>query len=397
MHKAELNRLLDRESPAESRFDEFCRLLDATLHHESTVRLRALKAAYQRFDPDAEPCRDWPSDGASRETQADALFEQFAELLRLCNYRRLPHEEIEQALEAASDWGVNLRLDFSMFRRLDVYVNHETVDQYTRCKLRNLYRKQQVDVPVFGRLAVIFELHGGVETTRRQVEPEHVYLKLFKNIPKQDVDMLLPGARVRMTLLDQGKIILPTVTGIGMTAIKLFKGAALAAAFAGFYGLLGFLVLVGGTVGYGVKSFFGYQRTKEKYHLHLTRNLYYQNLANGRSVLFHLLDEAQEQEYQEASLAYYILWRAPGSLSAAQIDQQAEAFLREQAGCQIDFDIADALAKLERLELATSAGDQWQSVSLVEAIARLDRSWDNLFLGGAEQPSAAPDMIRDSV
>jgi hypothetical protein len=384
MHKAELNRLLASETDSSAEFAEFTRLLDATLHYESTQRLRELKAAYEPFDPDANPCDPATSDRAARDSAADWLFEHFAELLKLCNYRRLAREEIEEALTAASDWGVNLHIDFSMFRQLDVFVCHEKTDHYTRRKLWNWYREEQTEVPVYGRLAVIFELHTEAATTSEQVKPERVYLKLFKNIPKQDVDMLLPGARVRMTLLDQGKIILPTVTGIGMTGLKLFKGAVLAAAFAGFYGLLGFLALVGGTIGYGVKSFFGYQRTKEKYHLHLTRNLYYQNLANGRSVLFHLLDEAQEQEYQEAALAYYVLWQSAGKMSAGEIDHGAETFLREKADCEIDFEIDDALAKLGRLELAHCEEDRWQAVPLQQAISRLDHAWDNLFQGSAD-------------
>ena len=35
---------------------------------------------------------------------------------------------------------------------------------------------------------------------------EHVYMKIFKDIPRADVDMLLPGARVTLKFLDRGKI-----------------------------------------------------------------------------------------------------------------------------------------------------------------------------------------------
>ena len=41
-------------------------------------------------------------------------------------------------------------------------------------------------------------------------------MKLFKDIPRQDLDMLLPGTRFRMTLLDRGKILLPTLSGLAI-------------------------------------------------------------------------------------------------------------------------------------------------------------------------------------
>ena len=62
------------------------------------------------------------------------------------------------------------------------------------------------------------------------------------------------------------------------------------------------LGLVGGTIGYGIRSFYGYLNTKNKYQLSLTESLYYQNLDNNAGVFFRLLDEAEEQENCESML-----------------------------------------------------------------------------------------------
>ena len=96
-----------------------------------------------------------------------------------------------------------------------------------------------------------------------------------------------------------------------------------------------------GTLGDGVKSFFGYLRTKDKYQLNLTRNLYYQNLDNNAGVVFRLLDEAEEQECREAVLAYYMLWRHASDEGWTQdtLDREAERFLQEQLGLdKVDFE-----------------------------------------------------------
>ena len=204
-------------------------------------------------------------------------------------------------------------------------------------------------------------------------------LKIFKEIPKGDLEMLLPGTRVRMTLIDRAKIALPTVSGLVMTVYKLAR-AGMAMAFAGAFGVFGFLSLIAGTIGYGVKSFFGYLRTKDKYQANLTRNLYFQNLDNNAGVLFRLIDEVEEQEFREAILAYTLLGRpnAPFGLTLAQLDRQAESLLRSATGVAVDFEADDALDKLVRLGIVEANADRFRSVPIHDALRRLDHRLDNV-------------------
>ena len=41
-------------------------------------------------------------------------------------------------------------------------------------------------------------------------------MKVFKSIPKMDLEMLLPGGRVQMGLVDRGRIILPAASGLAV-------------------------------------------------------------------------------------------------------------------------------------------------------------------------------------
>jgi hypothetical protein len=130
-----------------------------------------------------------------------------------------------------------------------------------------------------------------------------------------------------------------------------------------------------------MKSFYGYLRAREKYQLSLTRHLYFQNLDNNAGVLYHLLAEAEEQELREIVLAWWLLWR--GGLvgaTARQIDAAAEQWLRKRCGVCADFEVGDALAKLQRLGLATStATGRWRAVTIEMALEALDRTWDGQF------------------
>ena len=122
------------------------------------------------------------------------------------------------------------------------------------------------------------------------------------------------------------------------------------------------------------------QIIQEKYQLNLTRSLYYQNLDNNAGVLFRLLDEAEEQEFREAIVAYWLLLRGPAEgLPAEELDQQAEQWLSETLGFHVDFEVHDALDKLLRLGCARETNGRWQAESLIAALHHLDHAWDQIF------------------
>lgn len=359
-------------------FLELCRRLEAAFHNEYHERLEELKDAYAPFDPDADTLAGRELTDGERDALTPPLFEKFVALLERANFRRLSRAELEEAVHAASDWGLNLHVDFSIFHELEVFARGDTASRRVRRRWRKLYRLESVDVPVFQRLVLIFRLlpHKRLESYN---STKTVYIKIFKNIPKLDLDMLLPGSRVRMSLIEQGKILFPTLTGVSLALYKIVKGALLVA-YAGVYGLIALLGLVGGTLGYGVKSFFGYLRTKDKHQLNLTRSLYYQNLDNNAGVLFRLVDEAEEQELREAVLAYYLLWREAGDTGWTQefLDDQAEAWLLGSTKMNVDFEVDDALAKLTRLGLVEPLpGNRLRAVSLESALAHLSSAWIN--------------------
>lgn len=350
-------------------FERFCRLLHVLVHAEFQPKLEELKNAYAPFDPDADTRAGAELSGEQRDESRTRVFDRFAWLLARGNFRRLAEEEINLALEDRSHWGVNLTVDFEMFDRLEVYCRGDTVGTRYRRRLRNRFRPEEVEVPIYQRLAVIFRLRPGRRFSGI-LDTDAVYLKLFKEIPKPDLEMLLPETKVKMTLLDQLRVSLPTATGIGIAIVKFLAGLPLGLSLA-------FLGLVGGTIGYGVRSLYGYLNTKQKYQLNLTQSLYYQNIDNNSGVIHRLLDEAEEQENREAMLAYFFLWREapPDGWTREELDARVEAFLHEHAECAIDFEVIDSLDKLKRFDLAEHRGGKWKAVPIEGAIAALARHW----------------------
>ena len=133
--------------------------------------------------------------------------------------------------------------------------------------------------------------------------------------------------------------------------------------------------------GYAYKQYSGYQVTKQTYSKMLTESLYYQSLDNNLGVITQIMDEAEEQECRETMLAYYYLWKhAPAEgWSSEQLDDYVEMELEGKLNLKVDFEVDDALAKLETLEIVTRHGDKYRVIALEKALERLDYRWDHYF------------------
>jgi hypothetical protein len=404
IRKADLQHALLRSSSlsdAEHRsLQQLFNLLEAAIHYEYHQRLELLKNAYAPFDPDSdvpgEPQRAVALPPELREQTAQEFFGALKDLLDRANFQHLSHEHLTQALDEKSRMGINMDVDFSIFQALEIYArgDRKVVKWLPATWFR--WKKLKCEVPIYQRLVVLFRLKPNPAEPAARTE-QIIYAKLFKDIPKTDIDMLLPGTRVQMSLLDQSKIILPTISGLVYATYKIISGA-LMIAFMNVTALLSVLGIIGGTVGYGFKSFYSYLNTKDKYFLNLTRNLYYQNLDTNGGVLFRLLDEAEEQEFREIMIAYYVLWKQGdiAGWTVEQIDVAAEELILKLTGVPVDFEIGDALEKLASLKLIVPAANRkWRAISLEAAIAALDATWDALFsMQSAAPASSVPHFFR---
>ena len=94
-------------------------------------------------------------------------------------------------------------------------------------------------------------------------------------------------------------------------------------------------------------------------------------IGTNAGVFVRLLDEAEEQEVREALLAYYYLWRHGNdrALTADELDDLAQKDLERRLGVKVDFEITDALEKLESLKLIQRDESGFRAVSIDEAIA----------------------------
>jgi hypothetical protein len=193
---------------------------------------------------------------------------------------------------------------------------------------------------------------------------------MFKDIPRQDLEMVLPGTSLQMPWHQQLKLGGSLIGTFGWGIYSLFTKLTLAitallttaTTFAISAAEFALFTPLGILLGYGYKQWHGYQITKQQYAKMLVESLYYQNLDNNSGVLTRLLDEAEEQECRETILAYYYLWKyaPPEGWDGKQLDEYIELELQGKLKIKVDFEVGDALEKLEKLHLVGKVGDRYR-------------------------------------
>lgn len=357
---------------------ELFRVIDAYLHQQYHVQYSDINRLYAPLDPDSvNVSQDHSAEICDANTRH--VFDRLQQILERANYRRLDKGVLEDAIETAGVLGIRLSVDFSLFEELHVYAQGDRTEVWRKRTWWKFFREEEFDVAVYQRLIIAFRLKDHRKLPKDQ-STDVVYIKSFKSIPHSDMHALLPGTRVRMSLLDQGKIILPTLSGLAVNLFKMFRMLMVVSVFATIFSLFQVTGLIIGVIAYIAKGIFTYIQTKDKYLLNLTRHLYFQNLDNNSGVLLRVLSEAEEQDYREVVIAYYILWKfGENGLLENEIDEIAELNLIRATRLDIDFEVDDALQKLSGMHLAIQKNDRWFCVPISNALAELDFRWDSVF------------------
>jgi Protein of unknown function (DUF3754) len=390
LRKSDLIELLARDKalPFEERapLRNFCRQVTALFHFEYLKKLEELKDAYAPFDPDSEtrPLREPTPE--ERQKDLVGVFDKFIGLMERANFKRLSWDVVQQAMaDGASDWGINMDVDSRVFERVEIFARGD--ENGIRYRKRWFKKKEAVKVATYKRLAFMLKLRK--HKRLGEVDVNAVFIKIFKDVPKLDLEMLLPGAKVQWPRSRWWTFLGLMVANLTYLIVKV--GAALLALLGGLALLtqnleqawqalthVTVLAPVAILAGFTYRQYSVYQSTKQSYHLLITRSLYYQNLDNNAGVLTRLLDEAEEQECREVLLGYYCLWKygPKEGWNSGQLDDYVEMFLEGTVNLKVDFEIGDALEKLERLGLVRKTGTQYHAVPLSRAIQSLEQQWE---------------------
>jgi hypothetical protein len=347
------------------------------LHHRGRPLHTGFASRYAEIDPDRDTRPvSHPEESAHVMADANRIAEMSRQVLVDAGFSEVDRTELEKAVGVASEWGVPLHVDFDVFDLLLVYARGDIIGTRPKRRWRNWFQLVEVEVPIYQRVVVLFKLREGFRT-EDQLEPSMLHLRMFKNVPKVDIDMLLPGTRIRITWLDRTRSIIPSLGGIGVQLYKLIKLALFVAVIT--YSIAAMLIgLTFAIIGYVIRSVMNYLQTRNRYMLNLTRSLYYQKLDTNAGVAYRLLYEAEAQRHREVLLAYFALLTADGPISLRRLRRRVQRMIRETAGTEVDYRASDAIKTLESWDLINrDANGSLQTLAPEDAMKRIDACWDS--------------------
>lgn len=386
------------------RFQKICVLLGRYYHLHFHERLEALKECYAPVNPDRDTLPIIEYSASEKLSRQRELVDVLSEVVLAANFKPVSQEDLDKAMQEESMFNIRLNVDFNDFEQILFYRRGES----TRSgEVRKWYswKTEPIEFTNYDRVLVYVKFKGADYFKHRDpkelfFEPGTTMIKLFRNIPKADLEMLFPNTEVAMRVRDKIMIGVPAaVSGVVVLVTKLGSTLLLLGALLSFW--LGWrdeqvtidqgaLVALGvglGSLGlYIWKQFNSFRNRKIKFMKVLTDNLYFKNLDNNAGVFHRLIDVAEEAETKEAMLAYFFLVTADEALSLGELDERIEQWLKSYGGRRCDFEVEDAVRKLKELglvvetELETSSGPQATiaAIDLDEAQANIEAACHTL-------------------
>ena len=383
--------------PEKEIFQNICELLSSIFHFRFHKTLETLKDCYAPVNPDADTKTVYPLSQEEKQSLANKLTKELRTLLDAANYEVITKEDLEKALKEESLFQIRLHVDFDDFEEILFFRRGASMRKETLVRFFGLMKKT-VEFLNYDRVVVYVKFKNQRHFDQQSrsnllFTPGSTLIKLFRNIPRADLEMLFPNSEVRMKTLDKLMIGVPAaIGGVAMLATKLGTTLLLIGGLLAFWlgmsekevtldqtALLALAAGIGALGGYLWKQFNNFKNRKIRFMKTLADNLYFKNLDNNAGVFHRLVDAAEEEEFKESILAYYFLLNAKESLSAEALDQSIEHWFQEKYGHSLNFEIDDALNKLEELQLIENDGGRINAVSLDQAKTRLVTRWEKYF------------------
>ena len=354
--------------------------------------LQELKKNYQPFNPDSDVVKVSLSN-EEYERREKLLFEQITPILNDANYEILTEKMLEETMSKTSPYGVEVSVDFDDFEEIQLYFRGESYQTESKRDPRKLYLKTITHIePVYRRLFLIIkpkhidtrakeiaQKEGkDIEKVKKKLLKEdhllitdssnrNIYIKLFKNIPQMDLEMLFPNTKVKITLFDKMK--LGVLGGGGTVGGGSTLIAKLTAATIEPISALMALGAFGGILWRQVKEVF---TRRTHYMAQLSKNLYFHNLDNNAGALNYMINMASEEESKEALLVYLFLLHKDNPITLDTLDKEIEVYIDKNYNIKIDFEVIDGIEKLQDIGLIIEKDKKFSVVNIDDAINRIN-------------------------
>ncbi len=373
-------------------FKKLFDILEHYFHYEAFDLIRKLKLNYALFDPDLSA-----GERAGFMAKSDfSVFKQtLLKVLERGNYSLVGQQTLDEAFKSSDLIGLNLAIDFNDFKDYGLYVrgHHKTSESVRKF----FFWKKEIEFEYYDRVMIYLNYkdanYFNEKKTRLNTlpfDPGCIVLKVFKRVPKNDLETIFPNAVPQMSTTDKLLFWIPGLGG-GISLLSTKVVPALVAMYGAYKSgesidllnsktsLTQGLIALGILGGYLFRQYNSFVNKKIKYSKMLSDSLYFKNLGNNSGAFYSLLNSSEEEELKETILAYSFLNRSESPLTAEELDNKIESWFKTELNTDLDFDVEDALYKLKNIGLGIESNGKWEVLSLDKALVRIDEVWDSIF------------------
>jgi hypothetical protein len=374
------------------KFKKLFEILEHYFHDQGFNLIQKIKRNYAAFDPDKlEEERVKYNDKSDLSIFKSSLHQ----VLERGNYNEIDQTILNEAIENADLVGLQLKINFDDFKEYSVYArgHHKTTEKVKRF----FFWEKEVELEYYDYVVIYinykdaahFEKHKG-SFENLPFTPGCSIIKIFKKVPKNDLETIFPNAVPKMSLKDKLLLWIPGLAG-GISLLSAKVIPALVTMYVAYKSgeVLNIsnskASLIQGSIALGIlgaylfRQYNNYVSKKIKFSKMLTDSLYFKNIGNNSGVFPMLIDTSEEEELKETILAYAFLNQSKEPLTSEELDTQIENWFQTEFQIQLDFDVEDALYKLKKIGLGSDVNGKWTVLPLDKALIRVDELWDSIF------------------
>ena len=392
-----------REGESYKKWDDFIKMSAARFHYDLLEDANRLRDAFAPFDPDSDSQFELQFDAERREEYSQLFFERIDALLTTSNYFELPRDVVDHVLQLRRPDALPVKAVYDDFLDYKIYargVRQTPKETFPRWKTAG--KCITIQSEVMSRVCVVARVKDGVmldldeekrnateaqgcgcdqdaagdapKESRARTATDRITVKLFKDVALEHMTLVAPRVQLKFPLFDSLKILGTFGAGTTTAIVKMIVAAfsMVAALLMAFAFVLAF-----------IKSALGFLHRRTAYLQKYASRIYYHTIASNLTAIDALVTAAEEQEIKEFTLGYLAALRQPSWATEREIDDCAEARMRENFNLEVDFESEDALRKLrEKGILEEKRGElteMYRVKSLDETLAILDKAWDEFF------------------
>lgn len=307
----------------------------------------------------------------------------------------MSQETLDKAFKDSDLIGLKLSIDLEAYEDYEIYVRgqHTTTEKVNKF----IFWKKEIPVEYYDRVMIYLKYHNAkyyktkkIRLDKMALEPGSIVLKIFKRVPKNDLETIFPNAIPMMSLTDKLLLWVPGIVGgISLLSAKVIPALIkMQAAYESgeTIDLLNSktslnqgLIALGILGAYLFRQYNNFVNKKIKYSKMLSDSLYFKNIGNNSGAFYSLLNSSEEEVLKETILAYSFLNRSETPLTEEELDHQIESWFKIKHNTVLDFDVKAALLKLKNTGLGFETNGKWEVIPLDNALIRIDEIWDGVF------------------